>query len=480
MASQVAPATERAGPADDPVAAAFVHAQDAAATLAAWTPADRASALVALRRQAGAAAGEIAATVADETGKATVDALVTELLPAQLHLRWLARHAPRVLAEHRVSPWPQLTTRAAVRSVPRGVAGVITPWNYPFFLTLLPTATALAAGCAVVVKPSPVTVDSARWLPRLARRAGLPDGAVMVVTGDARAGRRVVDLADVVAFTGSTRVGREVAAQAARRLVPTILELGGNDAMVVLPGADLRQAARTAVWGAFLTAGQSCVAVERVFVDARVHGAFLAELDRAMGDVSPQGAPRRDIGPLSLPGQAATVRAHLDDAVARGARVRHGGRWSRDAHGRARLDPTVLTDVPLDAEVLRQETFGPLLPVVAVADADDAVARVNAAAHGLSASVWGPRRRARAVAKELAVGAVGINDAMGHLGMPALPFGGRGDSGLGRLGGAAGLRAFSHQVAVAETRLTLPREPQWFPRLFGPRLAQAVVRTLGR
>jgi acyl-CoA reductase-like NAD-dependent aldehyde dehydrogenase len=463
-----------AGPAE--VAAAVVAARRGQEIWASLTPGERRDGLGAVKRALVAAASRIVEVVASETGKSPVDVLETEVLPAAVHARYLARTAHLHLAPRRINPLPVAHKRAWLEYRPLGVAGVISPWNFPFFLSLQPALTALAAGCGVVLKPSSATPGSGALVAELAAAAGLPDGLVQVVQGGPGTGRALVaGGVDVVSFTGSSVVGREVVALAAAHLVPTLLELGGKHPMVVLGDAHPVRAARGAVWAGFLNAGQACVAVERVYVVAEAYDAFVAALGAAVAEVEASSHPARGIGPVFGPGQMEAVEAQVAAALAAGATVLAGGKRV----GQSYYEPTVLLDVDHSMAVMCEETFGPVLPVMRVADEEEAIARANDSPYGLHASVWaGDAAAGRRVAGRLRAGTVAINDALVNYGIPALPFGGVGASGWGRTGGAEGLRAFSCQVAVTETRWRRRREPYWFPRRGGMGLRLRLLRLL--
>lgn len=458
------------------VAAAVAAARGAQKTWGSLTPDERRGGLQAVKRALVEAAPHIAEVVADETGKGMVAAVEGELLPAAIHARYLARNAHRLLAARRVDPYPVMTKRARVEYRPLGVVGVISPWNFPFFLSFQPVLTALAAGCGAVLKPSSATPRSGALVAEVVEEAGLPAGLVQVVQGGAETGRALVaGGVEVVSFTGSSAVGREVAALAGERLTPVLLELGGKHPMVVLEDADPVRAARGAVWGGFFGAGQACVSVERVYVAEGIYERFIRALRNALADVEASDDPRRGIGPVFGPGQLAVVAVQVEAAVAAGAVVLAGGHRVGDRF----YAPTVLLDVNHSMAVMREETFGPVLPVMKVSGEEEAIALANDSPFGLHASVWtGDATRGRRVAARLRVGTVAINDALINYGIPSLPFGGVGASGWGRTGGGEGLRAFCCPVSVTESRLRPRREVYWFPRRGGLGVRLRLLRRL--
>jgi acyl-CoA reductase-like NAD-dependent aldehyde dehydrogenase len=413
-----------------------------------------------------------------ETGKPHADIVAAEVLHAAAHAQYLVRNAERLLAPRRASPRPLYTKAARVEYHPRGVAAVITPWNYPFLLPFTAMTTALAAGCTVVLKPSERTPASGSLVAQLCTVAGLPAGVVQLVLGGPDAGTAVVQSpVDVVSVVGSADTGRRVAAAAAETLTPVITELGGKHPMIVLEDANLRRAARAAVWGACYGAGQACVAVERVYVVEAVHDRFVQELDTALYDVCAGGEGPRDIGPLISDEHAEHVQQQVDAAVAGGAVLRRGGR--RCGPGGRAYEPTLLTGVDHSMAVMREETLGPVLPVMRVADEFMAVNLANDSRYGLHGSVWTrDTARGRRVASRIRAGSVAVNDCLVNYAMTDLPFGGIGNSGSGRQSGPEGLRAYCYTKAVTWTRLALPREVQWFPRVGDVRLWTRALRLL--
>jgi acyl-CoA reductase-like NAD-dependent aldehyde dehydrogenase len=422
---------------------------------------ERVRAMERLRRLVAARADELAEAIRAETGKVVGDGMFEVVIVCE-GLAFLARHASSVLLARRAEPGFFLHRRARVAYEPYGVIGIITPWNYPFVIGMSAVTAALVAGNATVLKPSEYTPGVGARIAELVAEATEREGLVQLATGDGETGAALIEAGvDKLAFTGSTSTGTKVMAAAARSLVPVVLELGGKDAMIVCADADLERAARGAVWGAFHGCGQVCMAVERVFAVDEIHDEFVREVVRQARRVSASDEPEAMIGSLIAEFQRDTVDAHVRDAREKGARVLLGGR---------RLEgpgyfyaPTVLTDVTPDMAVMREETFGPVLPIMRVAHEDEAVGLANDTRFGLDASVWTKsRRRARRIARQLKVGAVLVNDHMINYAIPDLPFGGVGASGFGRIHGLEGLREFVRPKAWVEDRLALGRELYWF------------------
>ncbi|MDT0529977.1 aldehyde dehydrogenase family protein [Micromonospora sp. DSM 115977] len=391
---------------------------------------------------------EIAELVHVEGGKPVADAVV-ELVSAVEHIDWAARNAGRVLGPRRVRSRLVLAEFSAhLEYQPYGVVGVIGPWNYPVFTPIGSAAYALAAGNAVVLKPSEYTPVVGQWLvdtfaevvpeqPVFTAVHGLGDvGAALCRSG-----------VDKVAFTGSSATARKVMAACAESLTPVLLEAGGKDAMIVDADADLDAAAEACVWGALTNAGQTCIGIERVYAVEPVFDAFVGKVVERAGRLT-VGPDDADIGPITMPSQVDVIRRHIDDALARGGRAVLGG---ADAVQPPYVRPTVLVDVPEDSAAVREETFGPTLTINRVRDADEAVARANALSYGLGGSVFG-RRRAVAIARRLRSGMASVNSALTFAGMSTLPFGGVGDSGFGRIHGEDGLREFSRAKAITRRR----------------------------
>ena len=463
----------------DEVAAAVATARKAFPEWAGLGHRGRRPHLLALKRALVARADEIADLVSRETGKTPEDALLTELSTAGAITDYVIRKAGKTLGTERRSSFPFLIARAWVEYHPYGVAGVISPWNYPFVLPYHAMVTALAAGCTVVVKPSEVTPLTGALLEDLAAGAGLPAGVVQVVHGGPESGAALVEHADVVSFTGSPKTARAVAAEAAKHLTPVTYELGGKDAMIVLEDADARRAARAAVWGGLLNAGQTCIAVERVYVVDDIYDEFLAHVRDEFATMNAGAGGPSDIGPLTFPPQLDIVAAQVADAVAKGATVLHGGARARP--DRDYWEPTLLVDVDHTMAVMTEETFGPVLPVMRVRNEEAALELANDTPYGLHGSVWtGDRRRGERIASAMHTGTVAINDALINFGMVDLPFGGIGESGHGSRNGPEGLRSFCYPKAVTRRRFPMPRELWWFPRRGGRRFWKAFLRLAAR
>jgi succinate-semialdehyde dehydrogenase/glutarate-semialdehyde dehydrogenase len=445
----------------DEVRRLVAAARAAQGVWSARSPKERARALERLRRLMAERAQEIAGVIRAETGKVAGEALF-EVLIACDYLDYLARTAPRFLLTRRAGSGWLWHRRARVAYDPYGVIGAITPWNYPLAIDISVVGTALAGGNGVVLKPSEYTQLTGQLVGDLVSQATGLEDLVGVATGDGGTGAALIGAGvDKIAFTGSTATGKRVMAAAAESLTPVVLELGGKDAMIVCADADIERAARGAVWGAFYGCGQVCMSVERVYVVDAVYDEFVGAAVAQARRVRTSDEPEAMVGSLIAPFQLEKVERQVRDAQARGARVLLGGRAiSGPGHF---FQPTVVVDVDHGMEIMRDETFGPVLPIMRVADEEEAVQLANETHYGLDASVWTrDRAKARRIAERLEVGTVLVNDHLINYAMADLPFGGARQSGFGRVHGLEGLREFVRPKAWVEDRVSLEREPHWF------------------
>jgi acyl-CoA reductase-like NAD-dependent aldehyde dehydrogenase len=387
---------------------------------------------------------EIAEAITREAGKPVAEALTTEVLVVLDSARFLIENAHRLLRDEPV-PHGNLVAklkRGRLVREPYGVVGVISPWNYPFSIPATESLAALVAGNAVVLKPSEFTSLVALELGSLLHAAGVPQDVFQVVVGDGATGAALIHSEiDKLLFTGSVATGKRIAAAAAERLLPVVLELGGKDPMLVLHDADVDVASSAAVWGAFVNAGQTCLSVERCYVHRSLYEPFLrmcAEKTKKLR--VGHGLDRdTDIGPMIHERQLRIVESHVEDAGARGARVLAGGSRFPDL-GANFYEPTVLADVTHEMRIMREETFGPVLPVMAFDDDDEAVRLANDSEFGLAASVFTrDNGRGERLARRIHAGTVMVNDVISCFGISEAPHGGVKSSGVGRAHGRFGL-----------------------------------------
>ena len=399
--------------------------------------------------------GRLAELVHTETGKPLDDAKL-EILLAVVHLDWAARNAPRVLRPHRVrSGLLAINLAATVEYPPLGVIGVIGPWNYPVFTPMGSIAYALAAGNAVVFKPSEFTPATGGWLVSSFAEEVPAQPVLQLVTGAGDTGQALARSGvDKISFTGSSETARKVMAACAENLTPLIAECGGKDAFLVASDANLDAAADAAAWGAVWNAGQNCIGVERIYVADDVYHTFLEKLAERLSQARPGDDRESAYGPMTRPAQADVIEDHVADALARGGRAVLGGMQSIR---RPYVDPVILADVPERSLAIQDETFGPTITVTKVADLAEGVTLANAGRYALGSTVFaGSRKRGMAAARAMHSGMTAINSVIGFATVPALPFGGNGDSGFGRIHGPDGLREFTRAKAITRVRMRSP------------------------
>jgi acyl-CoA reductase-like NAD-dependent aldehyde dehydrogenase len=425
-------------------------------------PEQRARALRPLRRAIAGRIDEIVAVISDEVGKPAMDALAGDVMVTLEQLGFYERHAEHILrSQKRGKPWFFFTgTRFKEFMEPHGVVLVFAPWNYPLQLTVVPMATALYAGNAVLLKCSEHTPRTARVIEELCVAAGLPEGLVQVSCETPDEAAALLDARpDFVFFTGSSRNGREVASKAASLMVPAVMELGGKDAALVFCSCDLERTANGLAYGSFSNAGQVCIGAKRIYAQQQVYDEFLRIFVERIGRLRVGTSIESDLGLLKFD----TVRRRLDeqvaDAVARGAKLHSAWR-----SGETETSPVVLTGVPQDARLLLEESFGPVVCVAPFHSEEDAIGMANASEFALAASVWtGDKAQGERVASRLHCGSCAVNDVIRSIANPNAAFGGNRSSGYGRYHGVEGLRTFS-RIKTVMTAFSLRRtEIHWFP-----------------
>jgi succinate-semialdehyde dehydrogenase/glutarate-semialdehyde dehydrogenase len=466
------------GTAED-VAEAFTRARAAQVKWAARPVAERMAILDRYRAMVVHHHDELMDVIQAETGKARW-AAQEEVMGLMFAARYFSRVAPKLLAPQSVPGAFPVLNRAVVRAVPKGVIGVIAPWNYPMLLAIGDALPALAAGNAVVLKPDSQTPYSSLVNVELLVRAGLPRDVLQVVPGPGSVvGTAIVEDCDYLMFTGSTATGRTLAQQCGRRLIGFSAELGGKNPMIVTRGAKLDKVARAAVRACFSNAGQLCISIERIYVERSIAQEFTEKFTAAVRAAKLGAAYdfSADVGSLISEPQLETVGKHVADAVSKGAKVLVGGHARPDL-GPLFFEPTVLSEVTDEMECARNETFGPLVSIYPVADEHEAIERANDTEYGLNASVWAaaPADGER-IAAQLHAGTVNVNEGYAPAwGTTAAPMGGMGASGVGRRHGPDGLLKYTEPQQVAVTRFMNLDAPRWIPQSWWQPMLMALAR----
>ena len=407
--------------------------------------------------------------IVDETGKPRIEALMTEIFPTLDLIQYYEKNAVKMLRDQKQpTPLVLLGKKSKIYYEPLGPVLIISPWNYPFNLSMTPVLTALIAGNSVVFKPSEHTPLKG-LLEEIFQGAGLPQHLVQVVYGGKETGKQLIDLQPAkVFFTGSEAAGKAIMKQAADYLIPVELELGGKDPMVVFEDVALPRAVQGALWGGMTNCGQTCVSVERIFVQESIADAFITQMKAAIEALHTAGGHEDtsnnkslDVGCMTAEFQIAKVEAQLADATEKGAVVHCGGGRTDDSRA---FPPTLVTNVDPSMEIYGEETFGPVVTVVPFKDEAEAIRLSNEGRYGLSASVWsGDPERADRVARAIVTGSVSINNVLATQGNSALPFGGTKHSGMGRYKGAHGLYSFSNVKSILVDKNSAKKEPIWYP-----------------
>jgi acyl-CoA reductase-like NAD-dependent aldehyde dehydrogenase len=410
---------------------------------------------------------EIATLISRETGKPVAEAISMEIVPTLDLMQYFARHTAKLLRPQKIGigQYGLMGRSSRIIYKPLGVVGIISPWNFPWATPLDEVVMALMAGNAVAVKPSELTPLIALKIADVFARAGLAKGLLHVFIGEGATGATLIDVpVDKIMFTGSVATGKRVAEAAAKHLTSVVLELGGKDPMIVLEDANLENAVRGAVWGAFANAGQACASVERCYVHESIAPEFVKRvvaetraLKQNLGTVGDT-----DVGAMSSERQLSIVDDHVQDAIQRGAVIPTGGRRNPAFEG-SFYEPTVLTGVDHGMEIMREETFGPVLPIMTFKSDAEAVALANESIYGLTASVWTRDiARGRRLAEQIDAGTVMVNEVVYTHALAQTPWGGVKQSGFGRTHGRAGLLELVSAQHVHVNRLSFMPDLWWF------------------
>jgi succinate-semialdehyde dehydrogenase/glutarate-semialdehyde dehydrogenase len=412
---------------------------------------------------------DIAKTITLDNGKTRLEAVTTELYPVMDALSFVASDAKMLFREEKLCNPIFKVARIESGNIyePMGVVGIISPWNFPFAIPMTQMVMALAVGNTVIFKPSNFTALVGDLIDKIFKAADFPEGVVRVVQGEgAVLGDPLIDAKlDKIIFTGSIPVGKHLMAKAAETLTPITLELGGKDPFIVLEDADIHRASSAAVWGAFVNAGQVCASVERVYVHKRVAEKFVEQVVEKTNKISVGNGmrPNTDMGPMINEERIRTVEAHIGDAVAKGARILTGGHRINRLPGYF-FEPTVLAGVNHKMDCLREETFGPTLPIMTFSETDEAVALANDSRYGLLSSVWSKDvAKAKGIGRRIQAGTVIVNNALITYGFTQCPWGGVKDSGIGTTHSIHGLREFMHIKNITINKSLLHEDIWWYP-----------------
>ncbi|MCM3717526.1 aldehyde dehydrogenase family protein [Fictibacillus phosphorivorans] len=404
---------------------------------------------------------EIVEEICSATGKVKAEALTADLTPVIDILQYYEKRAPKILKRKRVSTPLLLVGKSSyVDYFPLGTVLVISPWNFPFQLAMTPVISALIAGNSVILKPSEVTPTIGLLIEKIAREINLPKNLLQVAHGGKELGQELVaGSPDCIFFTGSVETGRKIGIEASKRFIPYTLELGGKDPMIVFEDAPLKRAVHGAIWGAFTNAGQVCMSVERVYVQSSVHGEFLDLLVEETKKLK----MKEDVGSITFENQKEVIKDHVLDALEKGALLltgKHPDQWEESMY----IEPMVLTNITDEMKIVKEETFGPVMPVIGFTTEEEVIQKANSTEFGLNASVWTKdSRKANRVTSKLVTGSAVINDVLVSVANPYLPFGGVKSSGIGSYHGDEGLYTFCRQMSVMKDPGLKSKEINWYP-----------------
>lgn len=410
---------------------------------------------------------ELVEMISKDTGKVKTEAIMADIMPTLDALRHIEKYAVRALTRQRVkTPLLLFGKKSYIEYMPRGTVLVISPWNYPFQLTIIPIVSAVIGGNTVIAKPSEVTPLVGKMMENLFSEAGFPKGVIQFAHGGKELGSGLTnEKPDYIFFTGSVRTGKMIAESAAKHLIPTTLELGGKDPMIVFQDANLERAVHAAIWGAFTNSGQVCMSVERLYVERPIYEQFLSMLKEQVALLRQGIHVNDDIGSMTYPAQLDIVADHIQDALLKGARLETGTLPEEWVHeGTYFLEPMILSHVNHSMKVMKEESFGPMLPIAPFDSEEEVIRLANDSEYGLNASIWtNDEHKANRVARQLVTGAVNINDVLVSVANHHLPFGGTKLSGIGRYHGKNGLRIFCHEKALLFDPGKRNTEIQWYP-----------------
>lgn len=453
---------------EDDVRAALARARAAQPAWAAKSFDERAEYMNRALKVLLARQDEIIDTVVRETGKARADAMSMEIFAAADSLCYYAKNAKKFLKpqKKRVHGLLGIAKQLKIVYRPLGVIGIITPWNGPFILGINPSVQALMAGNTVLLKGSEVTPYSTKLVEDIFREAGLPENVLQVIMGDGQTGACLTEVGvDKISFTGSVRTGRIIAETCGRQLIPCTLELGGKDAMIVCEDADLDRAAAGAIVGSCMNTGHYCCGTERIYVMEKVYDEFLAKVIEGARKLrqGPELGFEEDVGAVFWDRQMEIIEHHVEDAKSRGATIHVGGRRNPNLKG-LYYEPTVMTEVNHSMKIMQEETFGPILCIQKVRSVEEAIQLANDSPYGLNGNVWTrDKKKGFEIACRIDTGAVSVNDMAMSYGVPAAPFGGRKESGIGQVNGEVGVRGYCHAMPVLIDRFGGKELPAGYP-----------------